>query len=176
SVWHVDERIGNGDGHALAVRFVAEVILGRPPDTGAEPFIGGDDPFATETVESPDEAAVPGRPRCHGRFSVIVNRDGFPTTRLLRRDERNQERVTVAARTQLEAILDDAVGDERLLQIDLHLTRRSDDAVGDGVVAGDAAVDRIYLDVEVVEARVPPRARGSVGAADGVGVSKSPRS
>src|SRR5204862_8270573 len=37
SVCHVDERIGNGDGHALAVRFAAEVILGRPPDTGAEP-------------------------------------------------------------------------------------------------------------------------------------------
>ena len=54
--------------------------------------------------------------------------------------------------------------------------RGLNDAVGDGVVAGDAAVDWIDLDVEIVEGRIPPRALGSVGTAEGVGVSKGPLS
>ena len=175
AVRHVHQGIGDRDRDALAVGLVGKEILIRPPDAGAEAFIGGDDPFAAETIESPDESAVPRRTHGDGRLAVIVDGNGFVGARLLRRDHRDEEGIPIAARAQLGSVLHDAVDDERHLQIDLHLARGLEHPIGDCVIAGDTAVGWIDFDVEVVEGGVPPGARGRIGASYRVGVREDRR-
>src|SRR6266566_4572235 len=105
---------------------------------------------------------------------MVVDGDRLLRSRSLRRYESNEEGIAVAPGTQLQSVLNDAVDDERHLQIDLHLTRgsRPYHPVGDRVVADDAAIGWIHLDVQVVERGVPPGALRSIGSSQGIGVRK----
>src|SRR5207237_10192987 len=132
------------------------MILAPPPDAVYESLVSGDDPLAGEAVECPDESAVPRRTNSGGWLAVVVNRDRPLRAGFLWRDHGDEERVPIAPGTELESILDDAVDDERHLEIDLHLSPGLDYAVSDRVIAADAAVSGIYLDVQIVEARIPP--------------------
>jgi len=154
----------------LAVRLVGVNVLVRPPHACSETFVGGCNPWTREAVAGPHEAAIPRRALRDGRLPVVIDRNRFLRAGRLTSDESDEEGIAIAPSAELGSILDDAVDDERELQIDLHLTRGLENAIRDRVVAGDAAVRRIHLDVQIVERRVPPRALGRVGSADGVGV------
>ena len=136
----------------------ASVVLVRPPDARAEPLVGGRDPACRPRLSVlPDEAAVPRRTLRRARLAVIVDGDRLLRRRALRRDERDEERVAVAPVREPLAVLHHAVDLERHLQVDLHLRRRLEHAIGDPVPAADAAVARADGDVQVVEASRPTR-------------------
>ena len=177
AVRDIEQRVGNGDRDALAVGLIGVDVLVRPPNAGAQSFVGGHDPGAREAVAAPDEPSIPGRANGDGRLAVIIDGDRFSGAPPLRRDERDEEGIAIAPGAQLESVLHDAVDDERHLQIDLHLApeRVLEHTIRDRIMAGDAAVDRMHLDVQVVEGDVPPRALGRVRAADRVGVGEDRR-
>ena len=170
AVRDIDQRIGHRDRDALAVRLVGEIVLVGPPHAGAQSFVRGRDPRAAEAVGRECESAIPRQPPADPRLAVIPHRDRAYLAGPLRRAQRHEERVAVAPVGEFAAILYHAVHDERLLEIDLHLPRRLKHAVGDPVPPDDAGILQVHARVQVVELRVPPGARGSVGAAQRVGM------
>jgi hypothetical protein len=118
----------------------------------------------------PDEATVPRRAFGGSRLSVVVRRHSLPRSRDLWRDQRKEERVAIASELNAVVILNDAIYLERQLEIDLHLSRRLEHAIGNRVIPANAAVGRADRDMQIVERRVPPRSTGSIAATQGVGV------
>src|SRR5262249_5521848 len=71
-------------------------------------------------------------------------------------------------------ILHHAVDFQGNLEIDLHLSGRSYDAVDDAVLAADAARGWVDADAEVVEGDVPPGPSRAIRTAQCVGVRELP--
>ena len=104
---------------------------------------------------------------------MIVDAHGLLLSGALRLDERDEERVPIAAVLKRAAALTDAVDQQRLLKIDLHPGSRLKNPVRDAVPAADTAVCRLHADVQVVKRHVPPRAARPDRAAQSVGVSEN---
>ena len=170
AVRDVDQRIGHGDRDPLAVRLVGQVVFGGPPDAGAQTFVRGRDPRPAQTVLGECEPPVPRQSPPDPWLAVIPHRDRPRRPGTLWCRQRHEERIAVAPVIELPAVLDHAVNHERHLQIDLHLARGLQNAVRDAIPAADARILRIHPRVQVVELHVPPGPRGSVGAAQRVGV------
>jgi hypothetical protein len=86
--------------------------------------------------------------------------------------EGDEEGVAVAPELKTLPVLHDAVHLERHLEIDLHLRRRLQYAIGDRVVTTNAAVARTNSDVQIVERRIPPRSARTVASAQRVGMGE----
>ena len=87
----------DGDGDALAVRLVRLRVFYGPPRAGPEALDGRRGPRAARAVAAPDEAAVPRRVGRDARRAVVRDRYGARLAGRLRRVERDEERVAVAA-------------------------------------------------------------------------------
>ena len=176
SVGDIHHRVGQRQGDALAVRFIGLGVLVRPPYRRTHALVRGDDPRPAQTVAGPGEPALPGRVGRDPGLAVVVHGDGPPFPGSLRRAQRCEERVAVAAESNQPSILDHAVHFERSHQVDLHFAGRFEHPVGDAVVPPDAAVAGIDCNVKIVERDIPPRScRRRERSAQRVGVTVDPR-
>ena len=158
-VGDVDQRIGHGERHALAVGLVRLRVLVGPPHARTHALIGRDDPRAAQAVRGPGEAALPGRPLCHPRLAVVIDRDRATVARPLAGRQVREIGVSFPAEHHRPPVLLHTVDLERRHQVDLQFAARRENPVGDAVVSADTAVRGMNGHVEVVEHDVPPRER-----------------
>ena len=102
---------------------------------------------------------------------MVVGGEVRGGARSLGHRERQEVGIPIAAELEPAAVLYHAVQHQRALEVEPHVLSGALHPVGDSVPAVEAAVPGAHPYVQVIEADVPPRPLGGVGAAHAVGVA-----